>query len=61
LAQRLKAGFSHLPILLLLDGLYPNGPIIALCRQYNWLRPSKIESNLASIFTWQKLLPIPGP
>jgi hypothetical protein len=36
LAQRLKEGFSHLPILLLLDGLYPNGPIIALCRQYNW-------------------------
>jgi len=36
LAQRLKEAFSHLPILLLLDGLYPNGPIIALCRQYNW-------------------------
>ena len=36
LAQRLKEGFSHLPILLLLDGLYANGPIIALCRQYNW-------------------------
>jgi hypothetical protein len=25
------------------------------------LRPSKIESNLASIFTRQKLLPIPEP
>ena len=36
LAQRLKQAFSHLPILLLLDGLYPNGPIIELCRQYNW-------------------------
>jgi hypothetical protein len=36
LAQRLKEGFSHLPILLLLDGLYANGPIIALCRQYHW-------------------------
>jgi hypothetical protein len=36
LAQRLKECFSHLPILLLLDGLYPNGPIIQLCRQHNW-------------------------
>jgi hypothetical protein len=36
LAQRLKQCFSHLPILVLLDGLYPNGPIIALCRQHNW-------------------------
>ena len=36
LAQRLKECFSHLPILLLLDGLYANGPIIALCGQYNW-------------------------
>ena len=36
LAQRLKKYFSHLPILLLLDGLYPNGPIIELCRQNNW-------------------------
>lgn len=35
LAQRLKQCFSHLPILLLLDGLYPNGPIIQRCRQNN--------------------------
>jgi hypothetical protein len=36
LAQRLKECFSHLPILALLDGLYPNGPMIELCRQNNW-------------------------
>ncbi len=36
LAQRLKENFSHLPILVLLDGLYPNGPLIELCRQHNW-------------------------
>lgn len=36
LAQRLKQAFSHLPILLLLDGLYANGPIMELCRQKNW-------------------------
>jgi hypothetical protein len=36
LAQRLKQAFSHLPILLLLDGLYANGPIMELCRRNNW-------------------------
>jgi hypothetical protein len=36
LAPRLKEHFSRLPILLLLDGLYPNGPILQLCRRYHW-------------------------
>ena len=36
LAKRLKQCFSHLPIMLLLDGLYPNGPVMELCRQNNW-------------------------
>jgi len=36
LAQRLKKAFSHLPILLLLDGLYANGPVMERCRQNNW-------------------------
>ena len=36
LACRLKECFSHLPILVLLDGLYPNGPVMGLCRQHNW-------------------------
>jgi hypothetical protein len=36
LAQRLKRAFSHLPILLLLDGLYANGPVMERCRQNNW-------------------------
>jgi hypothetical protein len=36
LAARLKDYFPRLPILLLLDGLYPNGPLMALCRQYHW-------------------------
>jgi hypothetical protein len=36
LAQRLKKAFSHLPILLLLDGLYANGPIMEACRHHNW-------------------------
>lgn len=36
LAGRLKDAFSHLPIMIFLDGLYPNGPIVELCRKQNW-------------------------
>jgi len=36
LARRLKDYFPRLPIMVLLDGLYPNGPIIELCRRYRW-------------------------
>jgi hypothetical protein len=36
LAARLKAYFPRLPIRVLLDGLYPNGPLMALCQQYRW-------------------------
>jgi hypothetical protein len=36
LAGRLKSCFPRLPILVLLDGLYPNGPVMQLCRQYHW-------------------------
>ena len=36
LARRLKKRFPRLKILLLLDGLYPTGPIMALCRSYHW-------------------------
>jgi len=36
LAKRLKDEFGHLPIRVLLDGLYPNGPIMELCRKNRW-------------------------
>jgi hypothetical protein len=36
LARRLKDEFGHLPIMVLLDGLYPNGPIMELCRKNHW-------------------------
>ncbi len=37
LTQRLKQRFPKLRILLLLDGLYPNGPMMALCRRrHHW-------------------------
>ena len=36
LAARIKAAFPRLPMVLLLDGLYPNGPIMDRCRKYHW-------------------------
>jgi len=36
LAGRLKRCFPRLSILVLLDGLYPNGPVMQLCGQYRW-------------------------
>lgn len=36
LAKRLKKSFPRLSIMVLLDGLYPNGPVMEICRKYNW-------------------------
>lgn len=36
LAARIKHRFPRLRIQILLDGLYPNGPVLELCRQYRW-------------------------
>jgi hypothetical protein len=36
LSARLKQLFPRLPLLLLLDGLYANGPVMARCCQYHW-------------------------
>lgn len=36
LAARLKEAFPALPVMLLLDGLYANGPVMALCRRHKW-------------------------
>ncbi len=36
MARRLKAVFPRLPIMLLLDGLCPNGPILKTCRDKGW-------------------------
>ncbi|MBK7955101.1 MAG: hypothetical protein IPK02_14775 [Candidatus Accumulibacter sp.] len=36
LSDRLKTLFPGLPILLLLDGLYANGPVMQRCRGYHW-------------------------
>lgn len=36
LAKRLKDAFPHQRIMVLLDGLYANGPVITLCRKNGW-------------------------
>ncbi|WP_198265213.1 transposase family protein [sulfur-oxidizing endosymbiont of Gigantopelta aegis] len=36
LCKKIKSYFSHLPILLLLDGLYANGPLMKYCQKKNW-------------------------
>jgi hypothetical protein len=36
LAKRLKEYFPKLKIRLLLDGLYPNGPVFEACRDYHF-------------------------
>ena len=36
LAQRLKKYFPRLPIMVLLDGLYPSGPVMEVCAKNNW-------------------------
>ena len=36
LAERIQRAFPRLPILLLLDGRYAQGPVMARCRDYHW-------------------------
>jgi len=36
MAERLRAAFPRLPIMLLLDGLYPVGPAMQVCATYRW-------------------------
>ncbi|MHC1726612.1 MAG: DDE transposase family protein [Syntrophobacteraceae bacterium] len=35
-AARIKDAFPALRIIVLLDGLYPNGPVMERCRKYKW-------------------------
>ena len=36
LAEKIKERFPRLAVRVLLDGLYPSGPVLELCRQYHW-------------------------
>lgn len=36
MAPRLKEAFPHLPIALLMDGMFAEGPIFAICNKFRW-------------------------
>ena len=62
LAARLKSEFKRLPILLLLDGLYPNGPVLEICCNNHWDYMIVLQDgNLSSVWEeyegLKKLLP----
>ena len=51
LCERLKRCFPRLPILLLLDGLYANGPLMRRCSAYHWQFMIVLRDNsLASVW-----------
>lgn len=54
LAARLKEHFPRLPIMVLLDGLYPNGPVLELCRKHRWQHMIVLQDgNLPSV--WEEV------
>ena len=62
LSKRLKAEFKRLPIMVLLDGLYLNGPVLEICRSHNWdfmivLQDKSISSVWEEYEGLKKLLP----
>lgn len=55
LAGRIKDFFPKLPIVVLLDGLYANGPVMELCRRYHWQFMIVLqEGSLPSV--WEEVL-----
>ncbi len=62
LAERLKAYFPRLPIILLLDGLYANGPIMEQCHKHHWqfmivLKDDSLPTVWEEFYSLLKLLP----
>ena len=58
LAVRLKQYFPRLPVCLLFDGLYCNGPVMDICKEngWQWIAVFK-EGNLPSVHEELKMLP----
>ena len=58
LAVRLKKSFPRLPVCLLFDGLYCNGPVMDICKEngWQWIAVFK-EGNLPSVHQELALLP----
>ncbi len=51
LAKRLRELFPKLPLTILADGLFPNGPLFALLREYRWDFMIVLKSG--NLPTWQ--------
>jgi len=60
LTDRLKRRFPHLPICLVLDGLYAGGPTFTRCEAYNWRYIIVLqEDNLPSVHEeFEALMPL---
>jgi len=54
LAERLKQYFPRLAVMVLLDGLYPNGPLMEQCRGYGWQYMIVLPDNCLST-VWQEV------
>lgn len=60
LAEKIKKYFPRLKIMVILDGLYPNGPVFELCQEYGWqymivLQDKSLKSVWEEFFALQKL------
>jgi hypothetical protein len=60
LSDRLKTLFPRLPILLLLDGLYANGPVMRRCLRAHWqfmIVLKDKDTSLYSLLVGPRLMP----
>jgi len=58
LAVTLKSYFPRLPIVILADGLYPNAPFFAICKENNWSFIVTLkDDSLSTVWEEVKLLP----
>ena len=60
LAEKIKKYFPRLKIMVIVDGLYPNGPVFEICREYGWqfmivLQDKSLKSVWEEFFALQKL------
>ncbi len=60
LAEKIRKYFPRLKIMVILDGLYPNGPIFEVCQEYKWqsmivLQDKSLKSVWEEFFGLQKL------
>lgn len=60
LAVRLKSLFPKQPLMIVADGLYPNGPVMALCRTNKWDFMIVLPNEVCLSSVWQEAKAIFG-